>query len=239
MKIGALVTKELRQYFNSPTAYVAIVFFIAMTSGWLFYVEGFFARGVATLRPYFAMMPVVFVFFVPAVTMRVWAEERKTRSDEFLMSMPYSIAEIVYAKAIASFCVPALAMLLTTPVPFFVTMFGRFDPGPIVTQYVGTMLLGAAAGAVGCLASSISRNQITAFMIAAGIIGFFLALDSIVVFVGLGGAIARLVSYVSWSARFESFVKGIIDTRDVVYFIAVTAGALRLTVYSIEARKSR
>lgn len=239
MRITALVRKELRQYFNTPTAYVAIVFFLAATSGWLFYVEGFFARGVATLRPYFALMPVMFVFFVPAVTMRVWAEERRTRSDEFLLSMPYSTSEIVCAKAIASFCTLISAIILTAPVPFFVTMFGRFDPGPIFTEYIGTVLLGAAATAVGCLASSMTRNQITAFLIAAAALGFFFVLDTVVVFVGLGGVIARVVSYVSWSARFESFVKGIIDTRDVVFFVAVIAAALRLTVHSIETRKFR
>ncbi len=239
MKLTSLVRKELRQYFNTPTAYVAIVIFLAATSGWLFYVDGFFARGVATLRPYFALMPVMFVFFVPAVTMRTWAEERRTRTDEFLMALPYSTGEIVCAKAIASFGVLALALLLTAPVPFFVTMLGRFDPGPIVTEYLGTMLFGAAATAVGCLASSITRNQVTAFLVAAAALGFLLVLDTIVVFVGLDGVFARVVSYVSWSARFESFVKGIIDSRDVVFFVAVTAAMLRLTVHSVEAGKSR
>ena len=157
--ILSIVRKEMRSYFNSPIAYIVIVFFLVFTAVWLFYVTQFVVQDIASLRAYFAIMPIVFIGLIPALTMRSWAEETRLGTDEVLLTLPYRESEMVLGKFFAAYGLLILVILLTAFIPLSVTALGNFERGEILGEYLGIALLGAATTAIGLFISSIARRQ--------------------------------------------------------------------------------
>src|SRR4030042_443960 len=166
-KILVVARRELGSYFNSPVAYIVVLFFLVLTSAWLFYGERFFARDAATLREYFAAWPLLFIVLLPALTMRSWAEEQRQGTAEILLTLPLRERDLVLGKFLAASLLLALMFLLTLPLPLGASLLGSLDAGPIASQYVGALLLGAAGLALGLLVSTLSSNQVSAFLIGA------------------------------------------------------------------------
>ena len=238
-RIGSIVRKELRSYFNSPIAYIVVVFFLAFTAIWFFYIGDFAGRDIATLRAYFGIMPVVLVLLVPALTMRSWAEERKLGTDELLVTLPFREWELVVGKFVATYGLLLLTLILTIFVPITVNSLGDFERGETIGQYLGMALLGSASVAIGLFVSSVSKNQISSFIIAAVILLAVTLLNQINTLLTLPASIASVVNYVSLEFHFQSFNQGVLDTRDLLYFLVVTALFLVLNRYVLVARKWR
>ncbi|MDR2397327.1 MAG: ABC transporter permease subunit [Spirochaetaceae bacterium] len=235
----ALVRKELYSYGVSPFSYGITVFFLLFVSIWLFYVQRFFTLNTASLRPFFAAFPLGFVLVVPAITMKGWAEERKLGSIELLLTMPFSEWDLVMGKFVASFTVLACIIGLTIPVPLSLLPLGDFDGGTILGEYAGALLLGACATSLGLLLSSISRNQGGAFLGSSVMLLMMMFINQVTATVNLPPLLSEGINFFSLSFHFESFSKGIIDTRDVAFFLLTTVLWLFLTTRVLIVRKWR
>jgi ABC-2 type transport system permease protein len=231
--------RELRSYFNSPVAYVIAAAFAVFCAIWFFFVQQFFARGLASLRAYFSIMPIALSVLLPALTMRSWAEERRLGTAELLLTLPFSEWQAVAGKYIASLAVFGAMVVLTLPVPFVVSGYGWFDPGQTTGEYVGLVFYGLAALATGQFVSSLCKNQISAFLGAAGILITLSLLDRALSFADFPGPVAALLAYASLGFHFDGFARGLIDTRDLFYFIAAASLFLVATVRVLTARKWR
>jgi len=235
--ILSIVRKEMRSYFNSPIAYIVIVFFLVFTAVWLFYVTRFATQDVASLRAYFGIMPIVFIGLIPALTMRSWAEESKLGTEEILLTLPYSESELVLGKFFGAYGLLLLVVLLTVFVPFSVTPLGNFERGEIFGEYLGIALLGAAGTAIGLFVSSIARNQISAFILSAVGLLFLTLVGQVNAIVDLPTWLASVINYVSLQYHVGSFIRGVVDTRDLVYFLVITVLFLYLNVKTLVFRK--
>ncbi len=228
-----ILSRELKAYFTSPIAYIVCALFLIF-SGFLFF-STFFLSGRAELRGFFQTLPMVFSFFIPALTMRVFSEENRSGSMETLVTLPVTDMDIVVGKYLASFI---SSVVLLVPTLFYVLaccIFGKPDAGPLIGGYLGAIFLASSFSAIGVFASSVTKNQILAFFI-----GFALciALSLINMFgVLLPGPIVSFTTFISASSHFDSVARGIIDTRDILYFVSVTALFFVLTVRSV--RESR
>ncbi|WP_308686969.1 ABC transporter permease [uncultured Treponema sp.] len=225
-----IMQRELKSYFSSPIAYIVTGLF-TLASGFLFF-STFFLANRAELRQFFALLPVLLSFFIPALSMRAFSEEKKSTSLETLLTLPVTVLDVVAGKFLAVF-VSALALFV--PSLFYVAtcfIFGSPDAGPIFTGYLGTFFLTAGFSAIGLFASSTTKNQIIAFFEAFAICIVLTLLSNFAVF--LPGAMVRAVTYLSSLSHFESICRGIIDSRDIVYFVSLTAVFFVLTVRSIK-----
>jgi ABC-2 type transport system permease protein len=234
-RIAALTKKELFSWFNSPALYGITVFFLLFVSIWFYYLQQFFAMDTATLRPFFSAFPLVFIFVVPVLTMRAWAEETKLGSAEILFTMPFTEWELVWAKFLSCFAIILAMTLLTLPVPLSLLPLGYFDPGVIVGEYAGVVFLGAAAVAIGLFLSGISKNQAAAFV---GTVVVLLALMLMNNFSQeLPSTLAGIINYLSLTFHFESFSRGLLDSRDMAFFLLVTALFLFLNTQTLISRR--
>lgn len=239
-----LATKEFRSYFQSTIAYIFITLFLVLTQ-WLFF-QGFFVIGQATMRDFFALIPIVFLLFVPAATMRLWAEEKKLGTVELLLTLPVTDWQAVLGKFLAAWAFLAVTVLLTLPLTLTVVSLGNPDNGALIGGYLGSLLLGGAYIAIGLWASSLTQNQIVAFIVTVVIcfvlyiIGDPIVLGSIRDIIGHGDRADAVVAFfagLSLSAHFESIGRGVVDSRDILYYLSVIAFFLFLNVRSIESRK--
>ena len=234
-KITALARKELVSWLNSPALYGIAVFFLVFVSIWFYYLQRFFAMDTATLRPFFSGFPLAFVFVVPSLTMRAWAEEKKIGSAEILFTLPFTEWELVWGKFLSSFVILLAFTVLTLPVPLSLIPLGYFDPGVIFSEYFGVLLLGSSAITLGLFLSSISKNQ------AASFVGSVVVLLALMLGSGLTGGlpsgIVNFFNYFSLSFHFESFSRGVLDTRDIAFFVLVTTLFLFLNTRALISRK--
>jgi ABC-2 type transport system permease protein len=237
--ILTIMKKELRSFFNSPIAYIVVIAFLMITIGWLFLFLHFFAQKAASLRGFFVSMPVVFIFLVPAITMRSWAEERKMGTMELLTTLPFSEWSMVLAKYLSSLLLLAIMLALTLPLPLMISLMGRLDAGEIAGEYLGVLFMGSASIAIGVFISSLAKNQISAFIIAFLALLVLSFLGQIMTWTGLWRPILPVARWISLNEHYGNFAKGVIDTRDVAYFVAMTAFFLYLNVYNIVSRKWR
>jgi ABC-2 type transport system permease protein len=238
--MNAVITvakRELRSAFNSPVAYAVILGFLVFTAVWLFFVRGFFAANQADLRPYFGIMPIVMAFLVPALTMRSWAEERRLGTYELLLTFPFSEGELVLGKFLGAFAIAAIALALTIPLPLCASLLGSFDAGVLASQYLGVLLEAAAAVALGQWLSSLAKNQVSAFLGSVLVLLSLVLVDRLAAFLKAGGAVAATLKWLSLGVHFEAFSRGVVDTRDLAYFLAVAALFLFLTSWSLNRRK--
>ncbi|AEF83884.1 ABC transporter permease protein [Treponema primitia ZAS-2] len=235
----ALARKELYSHCNSPAFYGIAVFFLLFTSIWLFYIQRYFAMDMASLRVYFAAFPLAFILVIPVITMKSWAEERKLGSVELLLTMPFSEWELVLGKFISSLAVMAFIIVLTIPVPLSLLPLGRFDGGVIFGEYIGSLLLASAATALGLLLSSLSKNQAGAFLGGAVALMAVMLIQQITQSFDLPPWLAEGINFISLAFHFESFSKGLIDSRDLAFFITATVLFLFLNTRVILYRKWR
>ncbi len=234
-----LLRKEIASYFNAPIAYIVVVFFLVFTSVWFFYIQQFVAQNVASLRGYFSIFPIVFIVLLPAVTMRSWAEENKSGTVELLLTLPFKEGQTVAGKFLAAFSLLAVTLLLTIPIPLTVSALGDFETGQIVGQYVGVLLLGAAGLSIGLFVSSLSENQITSFILSAVVLLFFTLINQVTFLLELPDMLASVINYLSLNYHFSSFEKGLIDTRDVIFYAALAVFFLYLNTKVLVFRKWR
>ena len=238
-RLMPLLRREVLSYLNSPIAYVVAVFFLVFTSVWFFFIQQFVAQNVASLRAYFTIMPVIFILLIPALTMRSWAEERKLGTAELLLTLPYREGEVVFGKFLGVLALLASILVLTLPVPLSVGPLGDFETGQIVGQYIGVLLLGSAGIAIGLFLSAFSSNQITAFILTAVVLLFMTLLNQVTLVADLPPAVASVVNYLSIGYHFRSFERGLVDTRDVVFYLGTTYLFLYLNTKVLVYRKWR
>jgi len=232
-----LARKELYQYLYAPAFYGAAVFFLLFCSAWLFYFQRYFAMDQATLRPYFAAFPLVYILVIPVITMKSWAEERKTGTVELLLTMPFSEWDLVLGKFFSNLAVLAVMLLLTVPLPLSLLGLGRFDGGVIFCEYIGAFLLGASATALGLLLSSLSKNQAGSFLGSAVVLMAVMLVNQITISYNLPYWLSVIINFVSLNYHFESFAKGLLDSRDIAFFILSTALFLFINTRVILFRK--
>lgn len=234
--------RELRSYFATPVAYVFIVIFLLMSGAFTFYMGDFYERGQADLQPFFTFHPWLYLFLVPAVSMRMWAEERKSGTIELLLTLPVTLWQAVSGKFLAAWAFIAIALVLTFPVWLTVNYLGDPDNGVIVASYLGSLLMAGAFLAIGSCISATTRNQVVAFILTVVICfllllaGFPLVLDVFhaVAPQGMVDAIAGL----SFLTHFTSISKGVIDLRDLVYFVLMIGVWLYATAVVIDMKKA-
>jgi ABC-2 type transport system permease protein len=233
----AVTKRELKSAFNSPVAYAVILGYLLFTGIYLYFISAFFAVGQADLRSYFSIMPLVFAFLVPALTMRSWAEERRLGTYELLLTLPFTEGELVLGKFLSSFALAAIAVALTIPVPLTASMLGSFDLGVLVAQYLGVLLEAAAAVAIGEWISSLAKNQVSAFIGTVLILLALVLVGKVSSFLGSTGILASVVNWLSLSFHYDSFSRGVIDSRDLAYYISAQLLFLYLSSWGLTRRK--
>ncbi len=231
--IFAIFRRELRYYFNSPVAYVVIVVFLAII-GW-FFTSNLFLMNIASLRVVFELVPLVFLFFVPAITMRLLAEEKKSGTLELLTTKPVLDGEIILGKFLAAWALLAAALIPTLLYVVTLAMLGSPDLGPVVTGYLGLLLMGAVYIGIGLFASSLTENQIVAFIISFLIVLALFLLDKILMYVPEG--IASTVEFLGIDYHFSNIARGVIDSRNVIYFLSLLGFSLTCATVSLGRRK--
>jgi ABC-2 type transport system permease protein len=225
--------KELRSYFNSPVAYIVLTVFLLITG--FFFTSSLFLIGQASMRSLFSLVPLVFLFFVPAITMRLLAEEKRSGSIELLVTLPTRDWEIVLGKFCAAWVLVSVAIGLTLMFTFSVGAIGSLDVGETVAGYVGLLLLGGAFAAIGTWSSSLTRNQIVAFIISLAVIAALYLVDDLLPVLPLTWA--PVLQFLSVSYHFENISRGVIDTRDLVYYISLIFLMLFLAHRALESRR--
>jgi ABC-2 type transport system permease protein len=223
--ISALFHRELRSYFATPVAYVFIVIFLMLMGAFTFYLGGFYERGQADLRPFFDFHPWLYLFLVPAVAMRLWAEERKSGTIELLMTLPISPLQAVIGKFLAAWAFAGIALVQTFPIWITVNYLGDPDNGTILAAYIGSFLMAGGFLAIGSCVSALTRNQVIAFVITVVVcFGFLLAGFPLVLDAFSGWAPQLLVDGIaslSFLTHFADISRGVIELRDLVYFALV------------------
>ena len=238
--IATIVRRELASYFTSPVAYVFLVIFLLLTGFLTFTAGAFFERGEASLAAFFAWHPWVYLVLVPAVGMRLWAEERRAGTLELLLTLPVSPWQAIVAKFLASWAFLAIALALTFPVIVTVNVLGDPDNGVILAGYVGSLFLAGAYLAITCLTSAMTRNQVIAFIVAV-VLCLFLLLAGFSPVTGLlarwaSPAVVDTVAAFSVVTHFDNFQKGVIDGRDVLFFLSVIGFSLFATSVVLRSR---
>jgi ABC-2 type transport system permease protein len=228
-----IAKKELVSYFSSPVAYIIITLFVLFT-GILFF-RDFYVRGQADMRPFFDLLPLMFAIFIPALTMKLLAEEKSSGSFELLVTMPFTTADILTGKFIAAVSVVAVMLAPTFLYVVTIALSGSIDLGPVIGGYLGALLMAAAYSAVGIFASSLTRNQIVAFIISFTICFVFTVLDYMVAY--LPGKFWSILQYVGTGYHFRSIARGVIDSRDLIYFASAALLFLLAAAKSIDERR--
>jgi ABC-2 type transport system permease protein len=242
MNIAAIYRREMRSYFSTPLAYVFIVIFLMLAGIFTFYLGGFFARAQADLEPFFTWHPWLYLFLAPALGMRLWAEERKTGTFELLMTLPVSMGDAVMGKFLAAWSMMAISLALTFPIWITVNVLGNPDNGVIVAGYLGSLLMSGAYLAVSACVSSATRNQVIAFVVSVVLcftfllLGFPLILD---LFKPLfPGAAISFMSTLGFLQHYDSIVRGVVDIRDVLYFITFIGLWLYAGAWAVDHHRS-
>ncbi len=209
--------KELKGYFISPIAYIVISIFLILT-GWFFF-STFFLYGQAEMRGFFSLLPIIFSFIIPAITMKLFSEEFNTGSYELLLTLPVSSLNIILGKFMAAASFVSIMLVPTIFYAFFISFLGDLDWGPVIGGYIGAVLLGAAFSAIGLFASSITRNQIIAFITGMSLCFLLTLVDKILFF--LPESALNFFQFLGADFHFRNISKGVIDSRDLLYFLSV------------------
>jgi len=216
-QIKIIAIKEFKDYFISPIAYIVISLFLVVT-GWFFF-STFFIYGRADLRDFFSLLPITFSFFIPAITMRLFSEEKNVGSYETLLTMPVSFTDIALGKFVAATLFTATMLIPTLSYPIFISFIGQVDPGPVIGGYIGAIFLAGSYCAIGLFASSLTRNQIIAFIIGCAGCFTLTIMDRMLFF--MPTKIIAVIEYIGANSHFMNISKGIIDSRDIFYFVSV------------------
>ncbi len=237
-----LFKRELAAYFATPVAYVFIVIFLFLTGIFTFYVGGFYERGQADLEPFFRFHPWLYLFLIPAISMRLWSEERKSGTIELLLTLPVSLQDAVLGKFLAAWCFTGVALALTFPIWITVNYLGSPDNTVIVAGYFGSLLMAGGYLAIGSCISALTRNQVVAFVISF-VICFAFTLSGYPIVLDFFQAwapqtLVDLVASFSFLTHFDSILKGVIDIRDIIFFVTLIAFWLYANMLVIELKKA-
>lgn len=240
--LSAVYQRELAGYFNTPIAYVFMVIFVVLAGLFTFYLGDFFGRNQADLRSFFQWHPWLYLLLIPALAMRLWAEERRAGTLELLLSLPITVTEAVLAKFLAAWTFTALTLGLTLPMWLTVNYLGNPDNGVILAGYLGSLLMAAGYLAIGGCMSAITRNQVVAFILAAVstllfvLSGFPLVLDFFSTWAP--ESLLKAIASLSFLTHFDAISKGVIELRDLVYFLSLIAFWLFANVVIVEMKKA-
>ena len=236
----AIFKRELKGYFATPIAYVFLVIFLFF-AGYLTFRDGFYDIRQADMRTFFSNLPLLFVFMVPSTAMRLWAEERKSGSIEVLLTLPITVPQAVIGKFIAAWCFLGSA-LLTFPVPLVVCYLGDPDEGMIITGYIGSFLLAGGFLAVGSFFSALSKNQVISFILAvvACAVLVYAGMPTTLNYLSaaLPPAAVSVIESMSIQAHFDSLLKGVIEFRDIAYFVILIIGWIAACSIILDERKA-
>ena len=232
--IAAIFRRELAGYFAHPLAYIVLALFVALLGVFSLGFNDILTSHVASMRVPFFWTAACFLFLAPAVTMRLIAEERRTGSLEMLTTLPVTVFQIIFGKWLAAVALVAVGLFLTLTYPVAIASLGDLDWGPVAGGYVGLLLMGASFAAIGIAASSLTENQVVAFLFALSIcllpwmVGFFLPM--------VPAEWVVWVQYLSFEYHFANLAKGVLDSRSIVFYVSVIAVALRIAMLSLEQR---
>lgn len=242
MRVLAIFQRELQAYFATPIAYVFIVIFLLMTGIFTFYFGQFFLRGQADLVPFFSFHPWIYMVFIPAITMRLWAEERKSGTIELLFTLPITTSEIVVGKFLAAWFFTLISLILTMPIWLCVNYLGNPDNGVILASYIGSLLMAGGFLAIGACISALTKNQVIAFVLSLliclliNLSGFPLVIDMLKNWAP--EIIIDTISSFSFLANFEIITKGVIDLKTVCFFASLITFSLYANSILIESKKA-
>jgi ABC-2 type transport system permease protein len=232
-QVSHIMGKELKDFFISPIAYIVISVFLLVT-GWLFF-STFFVYNQADLRNFFNLLPMTFAFVVPAITMRLFSEELNTGSYETLLTLPVTFRDIIVGKFLAGVVFVGAILVPTLAYPVCVSLMGELDWGPVIGGYAGAIMLGAAFTAIGLFASALTRNQIIAFILGAVICFALTTMDRMLFF--FPTTVLNVVNYLGASSHFQNVAKGIIDSRDILYFLSLVFLGLYAAHLAMQEKK--
>jgi ABC-2 type transport system permease protein len=241
-RIAPVFRREFGAYFASPLAGIFLVIFLFMSGIFTFQLGGFYERGQADLRPFFTGQPWLYLFLVPALSMRLWAEDRRTGTVELLLTLPVSVWDLVMAKFLAAWAFACAALALTVPLWITVAWLGNPDHGAILVGYVACALLSGTFLALGAFLSAFTKNQVIAFVLC-GVAGFLLLVTGFpIVLDFVSGWLPRIaveaISSMSALTHFEGMMRGVLDLRDVLYFVSLTVAFLFLNGIVVEWKKA-
>jgi len=240
--IAVIIRRELQSYFATPLAYVFIVIFLALAGTLAFFVGNFFDRGQADLQPFFTFHPWLYLVLIPALAMRLWAEERKSGTIELLLTLPVSMTEAVVGKFLASWIFAGIALALTFPFWITVNYLGHPDNGVILASYIASFLMAGAFLAVGSAISALTKNQVIAFVVTAAVCFVFTVSGSGIVLGFLKDwapqAVLDTVTNMSFISHFNAIVRGVIDLRDAVFFASVIVFFLYANAVIVDLKKA-
>jgi len=240
--IAVIVRRELGSYFATPLAYVFIVIFLVLAGALAFFVGNFFDRGQADLQPFFTFHPWLYLVLIPALAMRLWAEERKSGTIELLLTLPISMTEAVIGKFLASWAFAGIALVLTVPFWITVNYLGHPDNGVILASYIASFLMAGAFLAIGACLSALTKNQVIAFVVTAAVCFVFTVSGSPIVLGFIKGwapeAVLGTVAGFSFLTHFNAIIRGVIDLRDAVFFLSVIGFFLYANAIIVDLKKA-
>ena len=233
MRSSLVITeKEIRSYFSSPTAYIIMVLYSGIT-GWFFTNTLFIEGGQADMSSYFELTPFLFLFLIPAITMKLIAEEKKTGTMEVMTTFPVTSLSIVLGKFFGAFFIVILSLSLTFPAVLTIGILGSPDWGVILTSYLGLLMMGGAFTAIGVYCSSVTENQVVAFIISFFILFVLIMIDSLLIFLPF----TLVFDYIGINSHYSNFLRGIIDTRNIIYFISLISIFIFSAAQTIESER--
>ena len=234
-KIITLYKKEMAYYLNNPVGYVVIALFSVMAN--FFFMKDLFLRGDSSLRPFFDAVPWLFLVFIPAVGMRLLSEEKRTNTIELLLTLPLSELQIVVSKFLTLVSIVVISLILTLSVPFLISRLGVLATGEVGASYFGLILLGATFGAITMIFSALTKNQVVAFLLSLLTIFIFYIFGTTALTSIVPGFFRETLSFLTPSYQYESFIKGLLDLRSVLYFASLIIAALFFTTLILEKRQ--
>ncbi|WP_329742840.1 ABC transporter permease subunit [Dyella sp. A6] len=241
--VMAVTRRELRSFFVTPVAYVFLVIFLVLAGILTFYVGDFYERGQADLQPFFAMHPWLYLILVPAVSMRMWAEESKSGTQELLLTLPVSLVQAMLGKFLAAWLFVGLALLLTFPIWVTVNYLGSPDNGIIVAGYLGSWLMAGAFLAIGACISTFTRSQVVAFILTALVCVLLILAGQAQVMDFFQGTLPRKLmnaaAHLSLLRHFEAIARGVLDIRDLLYFVLTIVAWLTAGVLVLDLKRTR
>jgi len=240
--ITVIAKREFKSYFSSPLAYIFIVIFVALTGAFAFYIGRFFSREQADLVSFFTYHPWIYLMLVPAISMRLWAEERKTGTIEILMTLPVATTEAVLGKYLAAWAFTGLALILTFPMWITVNVLGQPDNGVILTSYLGSFFMAGAFLAMGSCISALTKNQVIAFIVAATVC-FLFTVSSLALVLDFFRAwapeiLVHTIASMSFLTHFSTITNGVIELRDVIFFASLIAFWLFANIVVVDLKKA-
>jgi ABC-2 type transport system permease protein len=241
--VNAVLRRELRSYFVTPVAYVFLVIFLVLAGILTFYAGDFYERGQADLQPFFMMHPWLYLILVPAITMRMWAEEAKGGTLELLLTLPLTLWQAMLGKFFAAWLFIGLALVLTFPIWITVNYLGSPDNGVILASYLGSWLMAGSFIAIGACLSALTRSQVVAFILTALVCVLLILVGQPQVLDFFSGALPRklinAVAHLSMLRHFEAIARGVLDIRDMMYFLLSTIGWLVAGVLLLDLKRTR